>query len=159
MHKKLSILVVITLLFMISGCVSDKFSQEVKLNLKSSDYESTFARFKVFDASEGCPSYNDLPGASAYIGKAKVSMTGTMMSLPANKELHIFYFKPSETPAILAKGGANEIRRRSVQIVLVDGEAELQLVKDENGEMKWLAKGSIQLEPATNCTQKKDEKL
>ena len=53
MHKKLSILFVITLLFMISGCVSDKFSQEVKLNLKSSDYESTFARFKVFDASEG----------------------------------------------------------------------------------------------------------
>ena len=46
MHKKLSILVVITLLFMIFGCVSDKFSQEVKLNLKSSDYESTFARFK-----------------------------------------------------------------------------------------------------------------
>jgi len=46
-----------------------------------------------------------------------------------------------------------------VQIVLVDGEAELQLIKDENGEMKWLATGSIHLEPATNCTQKKDEKL
>ena len=31
-----------------------------------------------------------------------------------------------------------------------------ELIKDENDKMKWIAEGSIKLEPATNCAQIKD---
>jgi|TARA_B110000914_G_C15501588_1_gene466112 hypothetical protein len=73
------------------------------------------------------------------------------MLLPTNKKIHVFYFKPSDMPVITAKGGAKEIRRRSTQIVLTDGKPELELIKDENDKMKWIAEGSIKLEPVTNC--------
>jgi hypothetical protein len=156
MYKIFSFLIVIGLLSISLGCATQKFSESVELNLKSKDYESSRARFKFYDASEGCPSYNDLPGAAAYIGKAKVSSSATTMLLPTNKKIHVFYFKPSDMPVLTAKGGAKEIRRRSIQIVLADGKPELQLIKDENDKMKWIAEGSIKLEPATNCAQIKD---
>ncbi|CAM3321770.1 hypothetical protein SHPE106448_08145 [Shewanella pealeana] len=151
MNKIFTYLIIATVLSVSSGCASQKFSEGVDLNLKSKEYEDSKARFNFYDASEGCPSYKDGPLAKHYLGRTMVSSAGTTMHLPANKKIHVFYFKPSNTPGIMAKGGAKEIRRRSVQIELSGENAELQLIKDENDKMKWVVQGSIQLEPATNC--------
>ena len=155
MYKKLSFLFVIIIFSTSYGCASHKFSKDIELSLKVKGFDSSRAGFKFFDASKGCPRYNDFPGAAAYIGKAKVSNNVTTMYLPANQKIHAFYFIPSDTPVIIAKGGRKEIRRRSAQIILLGGEAELQIFKDDDNEIKWIAEGAIQLEPATNCSQEK----
>ena len=126
---------------------------EYELALESKDYENRRARFKFFDAAQGCPSYNDLPGAKSYLGSAKVTEKGSAKMLPGNRKIHVFYFKPSQTPEITAKGGAKEIRRRSAQIVLTSNTAKLELVKDEFGEAQWIGSGDITVESAVNCAE------
>ena len=124
---------------------------EFELVVASADYASRRAQFKFFDASQGCPSYNDMPWAKAYLGGVKVSEKGKPKLLVGNSKIHVFYFRPSMTPDITAKGGAKEIRRRSAQIVLHGNKAKLTLIKNDAGKPKWVAEGEIALEPATQC--------
>ena len=151
MKKTSLFLTVMPIPFIFSGCASHQFDDGLPLLVKSKAYESSRAKFKFFDASEGCPSYNDLPWAKAYLGDVDVTAEGKTKELPRNSPVHVFYFRPNLTPDIMAKGGAKEIRRRSAQIVLTGGTAELSLIEDEQGEMKWVANGAITLEPATSC--------
>ena len=132
---------------------AEKGFVEHELALESKDYESRRARFKFFDAAQGCPSYNDLPGAKSYLGSVRVTEKGSAKMLPGNRKIHVFYFKPSQTPEITAKGGAKEIRRRSAQIVLTGNTAKLELVKDEFGEAQWIGSGDITVESAVNCAE------
>ena len=136
---------------------AEKGFVEYELALEIKDYESRRARFKFFDAAQGCPSYNDLPGAKSYLGSAKVTEKGSAKMLPGNRKVHVFYFKPSQTPEITAKGGAKEIRRRSAQIVLTSNSAKLELVRDECGEAQWIGSGDITVESAVNCAEETGE--
>ena len=132
---------------------AEKGVVKYELAIESKDYESRRARFKFYDAAQGCPSYNDLPGAKSYLGSAKVTEKGSAKMLPGNKKIHVFYFKPNQIPEITARGGAKEIRRRSAQIVLMSNTAKLELVKDKSGEAQWIGSGDITVESAVNCAE------
>ena len=134
--------------------VAGKSDATAELTVSSKDFAHRRARFKFFDAAEGCPSYNDLPGAKAYLGSAKATETGRTMALSKNSKIHVFYFRANQTPEITAKGGAKEIRRRSAQIEMTGDTAGLELLEDENGELQWVGHGDVEVEPAVNCVEK-----
>ena len=77
------------------------------------------SKFKFWDASEGCPSYNDIPGAKDYLGGVFASNKGADKNLTQGQPVHVFLFRPKDTPGISAGGGASEIRRRALQVVLM----------------------------------------
>ena len=83
------------------------------------------SKFKFFDASEGCPGYNDIPGAKHYLGSVFASDKGAERDLTAGQPVQVFLFRPKETFSISAAGGEKEIRRRSLQVVLT-GDATLR---------------------------------
>ena len=72
------------------------------------------SKFKFYDASEGCPSYNDIPGAKDYLGGVFASNNGADKNLTQGQPVHVFLFRPKDTPGISAGGGASEIRRRAL---------------------------------------------
>ena len=82
------------------------------------------SKFKFWDASEGCPSYNDIPGAKDYLGGVFASNKGADKNLTQGQPVHVFLFRPKDTPGISAGGRASEIRRRALQVVL-SGDATL----------------------------------
>ena len=83
------------------------------------------SKFKFFDASEGCPGYNDIPGAKHYLGSVFASDKGAERDLTVGQPVQVFLFRPKETFSISAAGGEKEIRRRSLQVVLT-GDATLR---------------------------------
>ena len=85
------------------------------------------AKFKFFNADDGCPSYNDIPGATNFLGGVRASDKGNNKRLPLNTPIHVFLFKPRDTPGISAAGGATEIRRRALQLTL-SGDASLRYI-------------------------------
>ena len=108
------------------------------------------SKFKFWDASEGCPSYNDIPGARDYLGGVFASNKGADKNLTQGQPVHVFLFRPKDTPGISAGGGASEIRRRALQVVL-SGDATLRYTGFDNKVPTWEATGEIDVQPASAC--------
>jgi hypothetical protein len=108
------------------------------------------SKFKFFDASEGCPGYNDIPGAKDYLGSVFASDKGANKKLIVGQAVHVFLFRPKDTPGISAAGGPSEIRRRSLQVVL-EGDATLRYTGVEDHVPLWESSGEITVQPATAC--------
>ena len=108
------------------------------------------SKFKFWDASEGCPSYNDIPGAKDYLGGVFASNKGADKKLTEGQPVHVFLFRPKDTPGISAGGGAIEIRRRALQVVL-SGEATLRYTGFDDKVPTWDATGDIDVQPASAC--------
>ena len=113
------------------------------------------SKFKFFDASEGCPGYNDIPGAKAYLGSIFASDKGADKDLAVGKPVQVFLFRPKETFSISAAGGEKEIRRRSLQVVL-KGDATLRYTGFDDKIPTWEATGEIEVEPAAVCENAED---
>lgn len=116
------------------------------------------SKFKFFDASEGCPSYNDIPGAKHFLGGVRASSKGTSKTLRLGEPVHVFLFRPKDTPGISASGGASEIRRRSLQVVL-SGDATLRYTGFDDKVPTWEASGEIEVEPAAACENDEDPEV
>ena len=108
------------------------------------------SKFKFFDASEGCPGYNDIPGAKDYLGSIFASDKGADKDVPLGESVQVFLFRPKETFSISAAGGEKEIRRRALQVVL-SGDATLRYTGFDNKVPIWEATGEIEVAPATDC--------
>ena len=113
------------------------------------------SKFKFFDASDGCPGYNDIPGAKAYLGSVFASDKGADKDLAVGKPVQVFLFRPRETFSISAAGGEKEIRRRSLQVVL-KGDAMLRYTGFDDKVPTWEATGEIEVEPAAACENAED---
>ena len=107
-------------------------------------------KFKFFNAADGCPSYNDVPGATNFLGGVRASDKGSSKRLPLNTPIHVFLFKPRDTPGISAAGGATEIRRRALQVTL-SGDASLRYTEFTNHVPSWEASDNVSVEPAEAC--------
>ena len=116
------------------------------------------SKFKFWDASEGCPSYNDIPGAKDYLGGVFASNKGADKNLTEGQPVHVFLFRPKDTPGISAGGGAIEIRRRALQVVL-SGDATLRYTGFDNKVPNWEATGEIDVAPATDCEIDEDSEV
>ena len=108
------------------------------------------SKFKFFDASEGCPGYNDIPGAKHYLGSVFASDKGADKDLAVGKPVQVFLFRPKETFSISAAGGEKEIRRRSLQVVL-KGDATLRYTGFDDKVPTWEATGEVDVQPAASC--------
>ena len=108
------------------------------------------SKFKFWDASEGCPSYNDIPGAKGYLGGVFASNKGADKNLTEGQPVHVFLFRPKDTPGISAGGGTSEIRRRALQVVL-SGNATLRYTGFDDKVPTWEATGEIDVQPAATC--------
>ena len=116
------------------------------------------SKFKFWDASKGCPSYNDIPGAKDYLGGVFASDKGADKNLTEGQPVHVFLFRPRDTPGISAGGGASEIRRRALQVVL-NGDATLRYTGFDNKVPIWEATGEIDVSPATDCENNEDPEV
>ena len=108
------------------------------------------SKFKFFDASEGCPGYNDIPGAKHYLGSVFASDKGADKEVSLGEPVQVFLFRPKETFSISAAGGEKEIRRRALQVVL-SGDATLRYTGFDNKVPTWEATGEIEVLPAIAC--------
>jgi hypothetical protein len=108
------------------------------------------SKFKFYDASDGCPNYNDIPGAKHFLGGVRASSKGASKALSVDQPVHVFLFRPKDTPGISAGGGASEIRRRSLQVVL-NGDATLKYTGFDDKVPIWEATGEIDVQPAAIC--------
>ena len=108
------------------------------------------SKFKFYDASEGCPGYNDIPGAKDYLGGVFASDKGADKSLTPDQPVHVFLFRPKEAFSISAGGGEDEIRRRALQVVL-NGDATLRYTGFDDKVPTWDATGDIDVQPASAC--------
>ena len=122
-----------------------------KVSFKVSIQGGAFnAKFKFFDASAGCPSYVDIPGAKHYLGGVRASDSGATKKLKRESPVHILMFSPRDTPGITAGGGDAEIMRRSLQVVL-NSDAALRVTGFEDSVPLWETSGDIDVEPANAC--------
>ena len=119
----------------------------LKVSIEGGSFNS---KFKFFDASTGCPSYNDIPGAKQFLGGVRASDKGASKQLPLGESIHVFLFRPKDTPGISAAGGAPEIRRRALQVTLMS-DATLRYTEIVDHVPNWEATGDIRVEPATAC--------
>ena len=108
------------------------------------------SKFKFFDASDGCPNYNDIPGAKHFLGGVRASSKGLSKALNVGQPVHVFLFRPRDTAGIFAAGGGSEIRRRALQVVL-SGDATLRYTGFDDKVPTWEATGEIDVQPATVC--------
>ena len=113
------------------------------------------AKFKFFNAADGCPSYNDIPGASNFLGGVRASDKGSSKRLPLNTPIHVFLFKPRDTPGISAAGGATEIRRRALQLTL-SGDASLRYITFNYHVPSWEASDNLSVAPGESCLAAED---
>ena len=115
------------------------------------------SKFKFFDASGGCPGYNDIPGAKDYLGSVFASDKGADKEVSLGEPVQVFLFRPKETFSISAAGGEKEIRRRALQVVL-SGDATLRYTGFDNKVPTWEVTGEIDVLPAIACeTDEKPE--
>jgi len=114
------------------------------------------SKFKFWDASEGCPSYNDIPGAKGYLGGVRASDSGAGKKLAVGQRVHVFMFRPKDTPGISAAGGYAEIRRRALEVVLM-GDAELRYTGFEGHVPTWEVTGEIDVQPASVCETRESD--
>ncbi len=116
------------------------------------------SKFKFFDASAGCPGYNDIPGAKDYLGSVFASDKGADKAVSVGQPVQVFLFRPKETFSISAAGGEKEIRRRSLQVVL-SGDATLRYTGFDDKVPTWEASGEIEVEPAAACENDEDPEV
>ena len=134
------------------GAMGSNESASLKISVTGGAFN---AKFKFYDASEGCPGYNDIPGAKDFLGGVFASDKGASKTLPTGVPLQVFLFRPRDTPGISAGGGAQEIRRRALQFVLTD-DATLEFTGFEDHVPSWTATGGITVESAEACTDGDD---
>ena len=114
------------------------------------------SKFKFWDASEGCPSYNDIPGAPEFLGGVRASDKGADKKLTVGQPVHVFMFRPKDYPGISAAGLFTEIRRRALQVVL-SGDATLRYTGFDDHVPIWEATGEIDVQPASVCETKESD--
>ena len=108
------------------------------------------SKFKFWDASAGCPSYHDIPGAKDFLGGVRASDKGADKKLTVGQPVHIFMYRPKDYPSLSAAGLFTEIRRRALQVVL-SGDAELRYTGFDDKVPTWEATGEIDVQPASVC--------
>ena len=108
------------------------------------------SKFKFWDASEGCPSYHDVPGAKHFLGGVRASDKGADKELMVGQPVHVFMYRPKDYPGLSAAGLFTEIRRRALQVVL-NGDATLRYTGFEDKVPTWDATGEIDVQPASVC--------
>ena len=108
------------------------------------------SKFKFWDASEGCPSYHDIPGAKDFMGGVRASDKGADKKLTVGQPVHVFMYRPKDYPGISAAGLFTEIRRRALQVVL-SGDATLRYIGFDDHVPNWEATGEIDVQPASAC--------
>ena len=108
------------------------------------------SRFKFWDASAGCPSYHDIPGAKDFLGGVRASDKGADKKLSVGQPVHVFMYRPKDYPGLSAAGLFTEIRRRALQVVL-DGDAALRYTGFDDKVPTWEATGEIDVQPAATC--------
>ena len=108
------------------------------------------SKFKFWDASEGCPSYHDIPGAKDFMGGVRASDKGADKKLTVGQPVHVFMYRPKDYPGISTAGLFPEIRRRALQVVL-SGDATLRYTGFDDKVPTWDASGEIDVAPATDC--------
>ena len=119
----------------------------LRVSIESGAFNS---KFKFFDAGEGCPGYNDIPGAKDYLGSVFASDKGADKDVSLGEPVQVFLFRPKETFSISAAGGEKEIRRRALQVVL-SGDATLRYTGFNDKVPTWEATGEIDVQPASVC--------
>jgi hypothetical protein len=124
----------------------------LKVSIEGGSFNS---KFKFFDASTGCPSYNDIPGAKQFLGGVRASDKGASKQLPLGEPIHVFLFRPKDTPGISAAGGASEIRRRALQLTLMS-DATLRYTGVVDHVPSWEATGDVRVEPGVACLPSDD---
>ncbi len=139
-------------LYCAQGALGNNDSASLKISVAGGAFNS---KFKFYDASEGCPGYNDIPGAKDFLGGVFASDKGASKTLPTGIPLQVFLFRPRDTPGISAGGGAREIRRRALQFVLTD-DATLEFTGFEDHVPSWTASGGITVESAEACADGDD---
>ncbi len=116
------------------------------------------SKFKFWDASEGCPSYHDIPGAKDFMGGVRASDKGSDKKLTVGQPVHVFMYRPKDYPGISAAGLFTEIRRRALQVVL-SGDATLRYTGFDDNVPTWEASGEIEVAPATDCENDDDPEV
>ena len=116
------------------------------------------SKFKFWDASEGCPSYHDVPGAKHFMGGVRASDKGADKKLTLGQPVHVFMYRPKDYPGLSAAGLFTEIRRRALQVVL-SGDATLKYTGFDNKVPTWEATGEIDVQPATECENDEDPEV
>ena len=116
------------------------------------------SKFKFWDASEGCPSYHDVPGAKHFLGGVRASDRGADKKLSVGQPVHVFMYRPKDYPGLSAAGLFTEIRRRALQVVL-DGDATLRYTGFDAKVPTWEATGEIDVAPATDCEKDEDPEV
>ena len=116
----------------------------------SIDGGSFNSKFKFWDASAGCPSYHDIPGAKDFLGGVRASDKGADKKLTVGQPVHIFMYRPKDYPGLSAAGLFTEIRRRALQVVL-GGDAALRYTGFDDKVPTWEATGEIDVQPASVC--------
>ena len=116
------------------------------------------SKFKFWDASEGCPSYHDIPGAKHFLGGVRASDKGSDKKLTVGQPVHVFMYRPKDYPGLSAAGLFTEIRRRALQVVL-SGDATLRYTGFDNKVPNWEATGEIDVAPATDCEIDEDSEV
>ena len=74
----------------------------LRLSIEGGAFNS---KFKFFDASEGCPGYNDIPGAKHYLGSVFASDKGADKDVSVGQPVQMLLLRPKETLSISAAGG------------------------------------------------------
>ena len=115
-------------------------------------------KFKFWDASEGCPSYHDIPGAKDFMGGVRASDKGADKKLTVGQPVHVFMYRPKDYPGISAAGLFTEIRRRALQVVL-SGDATLRYTGFEDHVPIWEATGEIDVRPASVCETEESDAI
>ena len=108
------------------------------------------SKFKFWDASKGCPSYHDIPGAKDFMGGVRASDKGADKKLTVGQPGHVFMYGPKDYPGLSAAGLFTEIRRRALQVVL-SGDATLRYTGFNDNVPNWEATGEIDVQPASVC--------
>ena len=116
------------------------------------------SKFKFWDASKGCPSYHDIPGAKDFMGGVRASDKGADKTLTVGQPVHVFMYRPKDYPGISAAGLFTEIRRRALQVVL-SGDATLRYTGFDDKVPTWEAAGEIDVAPATDCEKDADPEV
>ena len=108
------------------------------------------SKFKFWDASAGCPSYHDIPGAKDFLGGVRASDKGADKKLTVGQPVHIFMYRPKDYPGLSAAGLFTEIPRRALQVVL-SGDATLRYTGFDDKVPTWDATGEVDVQPASVC--------
>ena len=127
----------------------------LRVSIESGAFNS---KFKFFDAGEGCPGYNDIPGAKDYLGSVFASDKGADKDVSLGEPVQVFLFRPKETFSISAAGGEKEIRRRALQVVL-SGDATLRYTGFDDKVPTWETTGEIEVLPAIACENDEESKV